>query len=156
MKSHIRTLLLSIATGTLAAWLLAAFGGPAPSTHLAQQLGMGSGYLLAAILGGLLGLWLTLGGNKRIAGFGGWLLGVLAGWLLWRFGSPHMGLIELILSSAFGEAAAAYTSVVALALFFAAMRIGGAWGQKALAALLDLAQRVRARRQAAAALAAAG
>ncbi|HRN50554.1 MAG TPA: hypothetical protein PLC52_05340 [Anaerolineales bacterium] len=30
-------------------------------------------------------------------------------------------------------------------------RIGGAWGQKALAALLDLAQRVRARRQAAAA-----
>ena len=155
MKSHIRILALSAATGTLAAWLLAAVGGPAPSAHLAQQLGLGRGYLLAAMLGGLLGLWRALGGSQRIAGFGGWLLGVLAGWLLWRFGSPHMGLIELVLSSAFGEAAAAYTSVVALALFFAAIRIGGAWGQKALAALLDLAQRVHARRQAAAVLAAA-
>lgn len=153
MTKHIRTLLLSITTGTLAAWLLAAFGGPTPSAHLAQQLGLGSGYLLAAILGGLLGLWLALGGNKRIAGFGGWLLGVLAGWLLWRFGSPHLGLIELVLSSAFGPAAAAYTSVIALALLFAAVRLGGTWGQKALAALLDLAQRVRARRQAAAVLA---
>ncbi len=52
-----RTLALGAVTGTLAAWLLAAFGGPVPSTHLAQQLGLGSGYLLAAILGGL--LWLA-------------------------------------------------------------------------------------------------
>lgn len=154
MKSHIRTLALSAAASVLAIWLLAAFGGPAPSVFFAQQLGLGSGYLLAAILGGLLGLWLALGGSQRIAGFGGWLLGVLAGWLLWRFGRQHMGLIELVLRSAFGEAAAVYTSVVALALFFAVMRLGGAWGQKALAALLDLAQRVRARRQAAAVLAA--
>lgn len=75
MKSHIRTLALSAAAGVLAAWLLAAFGGPAPSAHLAQQLRLGSGYLLAAILGGLLGLWLALGrgragGEQRRRGLG--------------------------------------------------------------------------------------
>ncbi len=51
MKPHIRTLALSGATGALAAWLVTALGGPMPSAHLAQQLGLGSGYLLAAILG---------------------------------------------------------------------------------------------------------
>lgn len=153
MKTHLRTLAFSAAAGLLAVALLALLGGPPPSHTLAQHLRLGDGYVLAAVLGGLLGLWLALGGRKRIPGFGGWLLGLLAAWLLWRFGAPHTGLIELVLTSAFGTAAAAYTGVIAFMLLFTAMRLGAAKGKQALATLLDLGQRWLARRQAAAAVA---
>ena len=90
--------------------------------HLASLLRLGNGIVLAALIGGMAGAWLALGGRRRVAGLIGLILGILAGWALWRVGTPYVWVIDVILISTFGEGAQYFTGIVALALLYVLIR----------------------------------
>lgn len=130
MISHLRaklaTLLRGLLVGAAAGWLTMAIcnfvAGADRARDLANQLRLGSGIILAAILGGVAGAWLALGGRRRIAGLIGLILGVLAGWALWRMGTPYVWVIDVVLISAFGQGAQYLTGIVALAVLYVLIR----------------------------------
>jgi hypothetical protein len=90
--------------------------------HLADLLHLGNGILLAALLGGATGAWLALGGRRRMAGFMGLILGVLAGWAAWLAGAPYVWMIDVILKSSFGEGAQVFSGFIVLAVLFFLIR----------------------------------
>jgi hypothetical protein len=100
-------------------------GPPFFEPYLRVGLAMGADhiYLLSdPQFGGVTGAWLALGGRRRIAGFMGLVLGVLAGWVLWRAGTPYVWVIDAILISAFGEGAQYFSGFVVLATLYALIR----------------------------------
>ncbi|MCW5875923.1 MAG: hypothetical protein KIS85_03485 [Anaerolineales bacterium] len=139
----------------MAVYIATLLGAPAPNHVLARLLGLGNAYVLAAILGGLMGLWLAWGGKARIARIYGLLLGIFAGWLVWQFGQPHVWLIELVLASAFGPEAAVYTSFVTLFILFWVVRTAAEWGKKGMELLTEYFLRWEIRREIARSLATA-
>ena len=100
--------------------------------HLADLLHLGNGILLAALLGGATGAWLALGGRRRMAGFMGLILGVLAGWAAWLAGAPYVWMIDVILKSSFGDGAQVFTGFVIFAILFLVIR----WVRAACESLL--------------------
>jgi MFS family permease len=128
-----QALLGAAITGALAMLVANLLAGEDLSGRLASQVNLGSGIVLAAVLGGLLGGWLALGGRRRIAGLAGLLLGILAGMLLWRVGTPYVWVIDVTLTSAFGEEGRYFTGLAALALLYIIMR----WVAQSVAGMVE-------------------
>lgn len=97
-------------------------GGGNPANHLADQLGLGSGVVLGAIVGGLLGLWLSLGGLARAARFAGWCAAIGLGVLLWALGRPVVWIFEVLMKALFGPSAAGLGPFVAIGILVAVVR----------------------------------
>jgi MFS family permease len=117
-----QALLGAAITGALVMLVANLLAGEDLSGRLASQVHLGSGIVLAGLLGGLLGGWLALGGRRRIAALAGLLLGILAGMLLWLVGTPYVWVIDVILTSAFGEEGRYFSGLAALALLYITMR----------------------------------
>jgi hypothetical protein len=130
MLSHLRDKLATFLRGLLFGAGVGAFSmaicnlvsGTDRAVRLANVLRLGNGIILAIILGGVIGGWLAFGGRRRIAGFLGFILGVLAGWVVWQAGAPYFWMINVILVSAFGEEAQYYAGFVILAILFFLIR----------------------------------
>lgn len=108
-----------------------------PALYLAQQLGLGNGIILGGLLGGLTGLYLSLGGRKRITGFGGIVIGIAAGVWLYQWGKPHAWVIEAVLVGAFGENGGLYTGLASVMLLFFVIRLAADLGRAGLTRLLE-------------------
>jgi hypothetical protein len=140
-----RAFLGAAVVGALVMLVANLLAGEDISGRLASQVHLGSGIVLAALLGGLLGGWLALGGRRRIAGLAGLLLGILAGMLLWLVGTPYVWVIDVILASAFGEEGRYFTGLAVLALLYIVIR----WVAQSVAGMVEglLAWHDRSRRQ---------
>jgi hypothetical protein len=78
---------------------------------LAATLGLGSGPILGAILGGGTGTWLILGGRRRIAGLVGIVCGLGAAIALWNVARGEMWIADAVLEGAFGAGADEYSGL---------------------------------------------
>jgi hypothetical protein len=100
---------------------------------LANVLHLGNGIVVAALLGGIIGLWLALGGPKRAAGLAGSMLGLVVALVLWSSGQKYVWIIEAFLLGLFGKGGAAYTGLVATMFLFGAM----GWTTQTTAGLIE-------------------
>ena len=71
---------------------------------LASVLHLGNGIILAALLGGITGLWLAIGGPKRASRLAGTMIGVVVVWALWSNGGKYIWIVESFLLGVFGKA----------------------------------------------------
>ena len=122
LAMFLRGLLLGAAAGGLTMAICNRLAGMDRAGYLADSLLLGNGILLAALLGGVTGAWLALGGRRRIAAFMGLILGLLAAWLAWLAGAPYVWVIDVILIGAFGEGAQVFTGFVIFAILFFLIR----------------------------------
>ncbi len=88
---------------------------------LASVLHLGNGVILAALLGGLTGLWLALGGPKRASQLAGTMIGIVVAWALWSNGGQYIWIVESFLRGVFGKEGVAYTGLAATMILFGAM-----------------------------------
>ena len=88
---------------------------------LASVLRLGNGVIVAALLGGLTGLWLAIGGPKRAARLAGTMIGIVVAWWLWSNGGKYIWIVESFLFGIFGKEGVAYTGLVATMILFGAM-----------------------------------
>ncbi len=88
---------------------------------LASVLHLGNGVILAALLGGIIGLWLAVGGPKRAARLAGTMIGIVVAWALWSNGGKYIWIVESFLRGVFGKEGAAYTGLVTTMILFGAM-----------------------------------
>ena len=88
---------------------------------LASALHLGNGIIVAALLGGIIGLWLTLGGPKRAARLAGTMIGIVAALALFTYGRSYVWVVESFLLGVFGKEGVAYTGFVATMILFGAM-----------------------------------
>ena len=88
---------------------------------LASTLHLGNGIILAALLGGLTGLWLAIGGPKRASRLAGTMIGIVVAWWLWSNGGKYIWIVESFLRGMFGKEGAAYTGLVGTMILFGAM-----------------------------------
>jgi len=107
---------------------------------LASVLHLGNGTLVAALLGGITGLWLALGGPKRAARLAGTMIGIVVAWALWSNGGKYIWIVESFLLGVFGKGGVAYTGLVGTMILFGAM---GQTTQKSAGMIEALIQRVR-------------
>jgi hypothetical protein len=103
---------------------------------LADSLGLGNGVIVAAILGATVGGCLALAGREAIVRAYGIVVGIAGAWALYALGRPHAWLLTVILTGAFGRAAAPYASLLAFLLLAAAFRLAAPLGRWAAEALL--------------------
>jgi hypothetical protein len=89
---------------------------------IASHLGFGNGTIIGVLLGSLFAGWLAWGGQRRIAGYLGWVIAILAIWLLWQITNPYFWVVDIILVSIFGSEAVFFSGVVLFGLFFAIFR----------------------------------
>jgi predicted small integral membrane protein len=122
LAAFLRGLLVGAAAGGLTMAICNLVAGTDRAGHLANLLRLGNGIIFATLLGGVTGAWLALGGRRRIAGFMGLVLGVLAGWVAWQAASPYVWVIDVILISGFGEGAQYFTGFVVLAVLYVVIR----------------------------------
>jgi hypothetical protein len=122
LAAPLRGLLLGVGAGGLTMAICNLVSGTDRAGHLADLLHLGDGIIFATFLGGVTGVWLALGGRRRIATFIGLILGVLAGWVAWRAGTPYFWMIDVILMSAFGEGAQYFSGFVVFALLYLLIR----------------------------------
>ncbi|MEW6569277.1 MAG: hypothetical protein AB1449_14165 [Chloroflexota bacterium] len=90
--------------------------GRHPAAKLASTLGLGSGMVLGALVGGLLGLWLVLGGAKRVAATVGFTVGIGALIAIWRIASPYSWVVAVVMNEVFGEGGDQYSGLVVFVL----------------------------------------
>jgi len=88
---------------------------------LASVLRLGNGVIVAALLGGLTGLWLAIGGPKRAARLAGTMIGIVVAWWLWSNGGKYIWIVESFLRGVFGKEGVAYTGLVATMILFGVM-----------------------------------
>lgn len=96
--------------------------GGDPAKQLAAQLGLGSGVILGAIVGGVLGLWLSLGGLPRAARFAGWWAAIALGVLLWTIGGPAVWVFDVVLAAVFGPSAVGLGPFIGIGILIAVVR----------------------------------
>ena len=114
----------SITSALLSSLLLALLNfivGEDRAGMLASVLHLGNGIILAALLGGIIGLWLALGGPKRASRLAGTMIGIVVAWALWSNGGKYIWIVESFLLGVFGKEGAAYTGLVATMILFGAM-----------------------------------
>ena len=100
---------------------------------LASVLHLGNGIIVAALLGGFIGLWLALGGPKRAAWLAGTMIGLVVAIILWSTGQSYVWVIEAFLVGIFGKGGAVYTGLVATMILFGAM----GWTTQTTAGLIE-------------------
>ena len=88
---------------------------------LASVLHLGNGIILAALLGGIIGLWLAIGGPKRAARLAGTMIGIVVALALFNYGRGYIWIVESFLFGVFGKEGAAYTGLVATMILFGVM-----------------------------------
>lgn len=113
---------LSASLGALIIWIAIAASGSDPAANLADQLGLGGGVILGAILGGLVGLWLALGGRERAASFAGWVIAIGVGAWLWSLGKDIVWVFDVVLEAVFGPSASGLGPFVAIGVLIALIR----------------------------------
>ena len=111
---------------------------------LASVLHIGNGIVLAALLGGITGLWLALGGPKRASRLAGMMIGLIVAWALWSNGGKYIWIVESFLLGVFGKDGAAYTGLVATMILFGVM---GQTTQMSAGMIEALIRRVRPKPQ---------
>jgi len=89
-----------------------------PAATLATTLGLGSGVVLGALLGGLFGVWLVLGGRRRLATTAGFFIGIAVILAAWRLAQPSMWMVDIVMREVFGEGGDQYSG---FALFLIAI-----------------------------------
>ena len=117
-------LLTTISTTLLASLLLFLLNfifGEDRAGVLASVLRLGNGVIVAALLGGITGLWLAIGGPKRAARLAGTMIGIMVAWWLWSNGGKYIWIVESFLFGIFGKEGVAYTGLVATMILFGAM-----------------------------------
>jgi hypothetical protein len=118
-------LLVSLVAAIMSAGIMAIANltaGRDIARKLAHALQVENSALLSACIGGLVALWLSLGGPKRWAAFSGSLFAVGGGILFWHFGRPYVWVIEVVLRGTFGEGGRPFTGAVGYLLLFLFMR----------------------------------
>jgi len=88
---------------------------------LASVLHLGNGIILAALLGGIIGLWLAIGGPKRASQLAGTMIGIVVAFALFNYGRSYVWIIESFLLGVFGKEGVVYTGLVATMILFGAM-----------------------------------
>jgi len=111
---------------------------------LASVLRLGNGVILAALLGGLTGLWLAIGGPKRASRLAGTMIGIVVAWWLWSNGGKYIWIVESFLFGIFGKEGVAYTGLVATMILFGVM---GQTTQLSAGMIEGLIRRVRPKPQ---------
>jgi len=118
--------ILSTLFSSLFAFLLLALlnfiAGEDLAGELARMLHLGNGVLLAAIIGGFIGLWLAVGSVKRAARLAGTMVGLVAALALWLYGQSYIRIIDVFLVGVFGKAGATFTPLVGTMILFGVMR----------------------------------
>jgi hypothetical protein len=104
---------------------------------LANALHLGNGLIVAALLGGITGLWLALGGVKRAAWLAGSMLGLVVAFSVWSVGQRYTWVIEALLTGLFGKLGATFTPLVTTLILFSALR----WATQTSALYLEAALR---------------
>jgi hypothetical protein len=89
---------------------------------IAYHLGLHNGVIVGVVFGGLFSGWLAWGGQRRIAGYIGWILAILILWLFWQVTEPYFWVVDVILASIFGSEATIFSGVVVFGLFIAFFR----------------------------------
>lgn len=110
--------LLAAALGAVIVFAATAAHGEDPAATLAAALGLGSGPIVGALLGLVLGAWLVLGGERRVAATTGFFLGVAGLAFAWRFGRGYLWVVDVVMNAVFGEGGSQYSG---LALFLVAI-----------------------------------
>lgn len=100
---------------------------------LARVLHLGNGVIVAALLGGIIGLWLALGGPKRAAWLAGIMMGIVVVLALFHYGRDYMWIIESFLLGLFGKDGATYTGLVGTMILFGAL----GWTTQTTAGLIE-------------------
>ena len=80
---------------------------------LASALHLGNGVIVAALLGGITGLWLALGSVKRAAWLAGMMIGCIVALIVWSAGGRYTWVIDSLLVGLFGKGGATFTPLVA-------------------------------------------
>jgi len=117
----ILTFIMSTSLGILLLALLNFIFGEDRAGVLASVLHLGNGIIVAALLGGVTGLWLAIGGPKRASRLAGTMVGLVVAVVLWSYGQRYIWIIESFLVGVFGKGGATYTGLVATMILFAAM-----------------------------------
>jgi len=94
-----------------------------PAAALASMLGLGSGVILGALVGGLFGCWLVLGQAKRIAATVGFFAGILVVVAAWRLAEPYLWVVDVVMNAVVGAGGDQYSGIVVLFFGFLAFRI---------------------------------
>lgn len=116
---------LSSALGAALVAIAGQLSGADPAGHLAAQLGLPNGIALAAMLGGLVGLWLSAGSLDRAAKWAGWIGAILLGTLLWSFGRPLVWILDVFLEGVFGPPANGLGPFLGIGVLLALVRAAG-------------------------------
>jgi hypothetical protein len=104
---------------------------------LASVLHLGNGVIVAALLGGITGLWLALGSVKRAAWLAGMMIGCIVAFIVWSAGGRYTWVIDSLLVGLFGKLGATFTPLVATMILFGAMR----WATQTSALYIEAAMR---------------
>jgi hypothetical protein len=94
-----------------------------PAAALASTLGLGSGVVLGAVVGGLFGGWLVLGGTRRVSATIGFLAAIVVVLGIWRLVEPSLWVIDTVMNQVFGDGGEQYSGIVILYLGFLAFRM---------------------------------
>jgi len=111
----------SLAISVFLLFLLNLIFGEDRAGVLASVLHLGNGIIVAALLGGITGLWLAIGGPKRASRLAGTMIGIVAALALFNYGRGYTWIVESFLLGVFGKEGAAYTGLVATMILFGAM-----------------------------------
>ena len=93
-----------------------------PAAALASTLGLGSGVVLGAVVGGLFGGWLVLGGTRRVSATIGFLAAIVVVLGIWRLVEPSLWIIDTVMNQVFGDGGEQYSGIVILYLGFLLFR----------------------------------
>ena len=93
-----------------------------PAAALASTLGLGSGVVLGAVVGGLFGGWLVLGGTRRVSATIGFLGAIVVVLGIWRLVEPSLWIIDTVMNQVFGDGGEQYSGIVILYLGFLLFR----------------------------------
>lgn len=104
---------------------------------LATVLQLGNGIIVAALLGGIIGLWLALGSVKHAAWLAGTMIGIIVAPIVWSAGGRYTWVIDSLLVGLFGKVGATFTPLVATMILFGAMR----WATQTSALYIEAAMR---------------
>lgn len=124
-QKALRIALLAAASGLVGLVVLSssnALAGEDRVAILSEAIGLKQGLLLGAALGALVGGWLSLGGARRIAGFGGVLLAGLLLVAILRSLRPSAWILDTILKGFLGEDGAAYSPALLVFVLVLAWR----------------------------------
>jgi len=141
-RTAIARILASAGVGVLVMAVAGGVTGQDPAASLAHILGLNSGIPLGALLGGLFGAWLVLGGSRRVAASAGFFIGIGVVFAAWSLAQPYFWIVDILMNEVFGEGGEQYSGLV---LFFIAILLFRAVAAAGAGLVGSLVERQRGR-----------